>query len=177
MILIQPKLRGSDCLIGAREMLLDCADADAEFAGDHSLRLGLLHDDFVKTLAPEQLYQPKANKFISSVNFIGPFASAKVKPSRQRLLSCDPETGDSCVRSILSALAQRAYRRSVSEAEVTQLTKFVDQARADGQSVEQGLALALQAVLVSPHFLFHVERDAALHEGQDAVVVGLVDRR
>ena len=39
MILIQPKLRGSDCLIGAREMLLDCADADAEFAGDHALRL------------------------------------------------------------------------------------------------------------------------------------------
>jgi mono/diheme cytochrome c family protein len=127
--------------------------------GDHTLRIGFLHDDFLATLPQDQLYQPKANKFISSVNFVGPFASSKEPPSRQRLLSCDPSTGAACVRSILSALAQRAYRRSVSEAEVTQLTKFVDQARAEGQSVEQGLALALQAVLVSPHFLFHVERD------------------
>jgi hypothetical protein len=32
-------------------------------------------------------------------------------------------------------------------------------AQAEGQTVEQGLALAIQAMLVSPHFLFHVERD------------------
>jgi hypothetical protein len=32
-------------------------------------------------------------------------------------------------------------------------------ARADGQSVEQGIGLAIQAMLVSPHFLFHIERD------------------
>jgi mono/diheme cytochrome c family protein len=127
--------------------------------GDHTLRVGFLDDAFVQTLPKEQLYQPKANKFVSSLTLIGPFASAQEKPSRQRLLRCDPNSGDACVRSILSALAQRAYRRSVSEAELAQLTKFVDQARAEGQSVEQGLGLALQAVLVSPHFLFHVERD------------------
>jgi hypothetical protein len=56
-------------------------------------------------------------------------------------------------------LARRAYRRPVSDAEVAALTGFVDLARSDGQSVERGLALAIQALLVSPHFLFHVERD------------------
>jgi mono/diheme cytochrome c family protein len=127
--------------------------------GDHTLRAGWIADEFLATLPKEQLYQAKVNKFITSLTFVGPIARLPEQPGRKRLLRCDPSTGDACVRSILSALAQRAYRRSVSEAEVTQLTRFVDQARADGQSVEQGLALALQAVLVSPHFLFHVERD------------------
>ena len=39
------------------------------------------------------------------------------------------------------------------------LKKFVAMAQADGLSVEQGIALAIQAMLVSPHFLFHIERD------------------
>jgi hypothetical protein len=32
-------------------------------------------------------------------------------------------------------------------------------ARAEGQSIEQGIQLAIQAMLVSPHFLFRIERD------------------
>ena len=32
-------------------------------------------------------------------------------------------------------------------------------ATGDGESVEQGIGLAIQAMLVSPHFLFHIERD------------------
>jgi hypothetical protein len=32
-------------------------------------------------------------------------------------------------------------------------------AKNDGESVEEGIALALQAMLVSPHFLFHIEHD------------------
>ena len=32
-------------------------------------------------------------------------------------------------------------------------------AKANGQSTEQGIQLALQAMLVSPHFLFRIERD------------------
>ena len=34
-------------------------------------------------------------------------------------------------------------------------------ARAEGQTVEQGIQLAIQAMLVSPHFLFRIERDPA----------------
>jgi hypothetical protein len=37
--------------------------------------------------------------------------------------------------------------------------RFVDLAKANGQSVEQGLQLAIQAMLVSPNFLFRIERD------------------
>jgi mono/diheme cytochrome c family protein len=126
--------------------------------GDHTLRVGFLDDEFIKTLPAEDLYRSKANKFISGVSFVGPFPGSQQKPSRQRVLSCDPNA-DGCVQRTLSALAQRAYRRAVSEVEVSELMKFVDLARADGKSNEQGLSLALQALLVSPNFLFHVERD------------------
>jgi len=133
-------------------------------AGDHSLRAGFIRDDFVKTLPAESLYERKLNKYVAMVTAVGPFASARPLASRQRLLSCDPNQADpgaraACVERILASVARRAYRRPVSDAEVGQLKAFVSMAMSDGRSVEQGLALALQAMLVSPHFLFHVERD------------------
>src|SRR6185295_19572732 len=91
---------------------------------------------------------------------IGPFASTDEKPSRKRILVCDPKTGAACVDRILATLAHRAYRRPVTRSDVAALTKFVAQAQAEGQTVEDGIALAIQAILVSPHFLFHIERDA-----------------
>jgi mono/diheme cytochrome c family protein len=129
-------------------------------AGDHRLRLGFIDDEFVKTVSEENLNKSKLNKWIATASVVGPFPTKKLlKPSRQKILVCDPKAGKPCVEKILSTLARRAYRRPVEASEVAQLTRFVELAEADGRSVEQGLALALQAVLVSPHFLFHVERE------------------
>jgi hypothetical protein len=47
----------------------------------------------------------------------------------------------------------------VNKTEVAGLMKFVNMAKAHGQSTEQGIQLALEAVLVSPEFLFRIERD------------------
>ena len=128
--------------------------------GDHTFRLGFMDDPFIATIAPTDVYKDTVNKFIGSVIFVGPFASKDEKPSRKQIMVCDPKTGGAvCVNRILSTLARRAYRRPVTTAEVAQLTKFVALAKADGQSTEQGIALAIQAMLVSPHFLFHIERD------------------
>ncbi len=127
--------------------------------GDHTLRLGFIDDPFVKTLAQDEIYKDTVNKWIGAVTVIGPFASAGEKPSRKKILVCDPATGPRCVDRILATLARRAYRRPVTGTEVAALKKFVDMAVADGQSVEQGIGLAIQAMLVSPHFLFHIERD------------------
>ena len=48
------------------------------------------------------------------MTIVGPFASKAVKPSRAKLLVCDPKTGSACVDKILSTLARRAYRRPVT---------------------------------------------------------------
>jgi mono/diheme cytochrome c family protein len=127
--------------------------------GDHTLRLGFVDDPFVKTLAKEDIYKDTVNKWIGAVTVVGPFASQGEKPSRKRILVCNPASGSLCVDRILATLARRAYRRPVTGTEVAALRKFVALARNDGQSVEQGIGLAIQAMLVSPHFLFHIERD------------------
>ena len=127
--------------------------------GDHTFRAGFIDDEFVKGLSEKDAYDRKKNKFLTSMTFVGPFASKVQKPSRKKILICDPNSGTACVEKIVSTLARRAYRRPVTKNEVAALVKFVGMARAEGQTIEQGLQLALQAMLVSPHFLFRVERD------------------
>ena len=128
--------------------------------GDHVFRAGFTNDDFVKTLASGDLYNNKKNKFLNSIVFIGPFASTVEKESRKRVLVCNPDSGRACVERILSTLARRAYRRPVTARETAALIRFVDMAKADGHSTEQGVELAIQAMLVSPNFLFRIEHDA-----------------
>ena len=61
-------------------------------------------------------------------------------------------------RLILTRLARRAYRRPVTAADVDPLVGLVTRAQARGERFEDGLALALQAILVSPDFLYRTER-------------------
>jgi hypothetical protein len=63
-------------------------------------------------------------------------------------------------REVVERFATRAYRRPVSPGEVARLVKFVDLAEQNGDSFERGIQLAVQAVLVSPQFLFRVELDS-----------------
>lgn len=127
--------------------------------GDHLFRADFLNDDFVKTLDAKLLYKRKNNKFLDGIVFVGPFQPKQPPASRAKVLICDPNTGAACVDRILTNLARHAYRRPVTPAEVASLRKFVAMAKEHGQSTEQGIQLALQAILVSPNFLFHIERD------------------
>jgi len=128
--------------------------------GDHTFRVGFIDDEFVKGLSDKDAYSDKRNKFLNSITFVGPFAAKGERASRKKLLICDPKLAG-CSTKILTALARRAYRRPVTRAEVAALDRFVTLAKADGQSAEQGIQLAVQAMLVSPHFLFRIERDPA----------------
>ncbi|MGH9658416.1 MAG: DUF1592 domain-containing protein [Bryobacteraceae bacterium] len=127
--------------------------------GDHVFRAGFINDDFVKGLSEKDAYSDKKNKFLNMMTFVGPFPAKVEKASRKKILTCDPSSGAACVDRILAPLARRAYRRAVTRSEVAALARFVDMAKAEGQTPEQGIQLAIQAMLVSPHFLFRVERD------------------
>jgi hypothetical protein len=127
--------------------------------GDHVFRAAFLNDDFVKTIDPKDAYNNKKNKFIGSITFIGPFPSKVEKASRKKILICDPASGHACVEKIVANLAYHAYRRPVTKQEVASLMKFVAMAKSSGQSTDQGIQLALEAMLVSPEFLFRIERD------------------
>lgn len=85
-------------------------------------------------------------------------------PSRQRIFVCKPASAkddDPCARRIMSTLGRRAYRRPFTEADLKPLMGFYANARQNGGSFDNGIEMALRAMLVSPDFLFRVERDPA----------------
>jgi hypothetical protein len=81
-------------------------------------------------------------------------------PSRQKVLTCRPKTaseGPACARTILAALATKAYRRPVTDEDVAELMQFYEEGAANGQ-FEIGVRTGLQALLMAPEFLFRLER-------------------
>jgi mono/diheme cytochrome c family protein len=102
---------------------------------------------------------------VDTVQIAGPFdaAGAGETPSRRRIFVCRPGTGDNgmpCAMRILRTLARRAYRRPVTDADLQPLAEIY-QAGRDRDGFDAGIELALRRVLVSPNFLFRVERDPA----------------
>lgn len=60
-------------------------------------------------------------------------------------------------RLIVTNFARRAFRRPVKDWEIERYVALVESAERNGDSFERGVQLAIQAILVSPHFLFKVE--------------------
>ena len=107
-----------------------------------------------------------AMPFVTSVTISGPYDARGPgsTPSRDRVFVCRPATGaeePGCARTILSALARRAYRRPVTDADVDPLLEFYEMGRAEGAHFESGIEMALRRLLVSPEFLVRIEADPA----------------
>jgi hypothetical protein len=66
------------------------------------------------------------------------------------------------VRKIVTDLARRAYRRPVTDKEVDELVKLIEMVQKDGESFEEGVCLAIQRMLISPHFLLRIEKGPQL---------------
>lgn len=62
---------------------------------------------------------------------------------------------------ILQTLVRRAYRRPPEKEEIERLIGFFDRATKKGDAFEDAVRQMLKPVLVSPHFLYRVERDQA----------------
>ena len=61
---------------------------------------------------------------------------------------------------IISTLARRAYRRTVTDREVAALLGFYERARAKG-GFDAGIQTAIEALLMTPNFLLRVAQDPA----------------
>src|SRR5688572_30331525 len=103
---------------------------------------------------------------LRSVEIVGPYnpAGADASPSRRQIFSCTPRRASEepgCAQTILASLARRAYRRPVAGSDVEPLLAMYREGRAQGQDFEAGVELAIRRLLVSPEFLYRVERDPA----------------
>ena len=128
----------------------------------------------------EGVLQPPQSVFAAAVNemrdgdaaieqaqITGPFEAAGPgdTPSRQAIFVCTPASNDlsseeACATEILSSLANRAYRRPLQQEDIDTLLDFYRIGRGDGQlGFDAGIQLAVERILISPDFLFRVERD------------------
>ncbi len=108
---------------------------------------------------------PRVQPAIFSVSIVGPYLplGAGDTPSRNRVFVCHPEAAaaeDPCARKILANAMRRAYRRPVTDEDVRGPFALYEQAKAEN-GFEAGVEMALAAVLVSPEFLFRIEREPA----------------
>ncbi len=131
--------------------------------GEHTLRARLLPPTAEAAQIPGVNGQTRTG-FVDYVEIRGPYkqkTGAELE-SYKKIFVCGHAPGAhqaECSRKVLAPLATHAYRRPATDSEVTKLAGFVDLAQKQGDSFEQGMAVAIQAMLVSPQFLFRIERD------------------
>jgi cytochrome c553 len=111
---------------------------------------------------------------LRTMSVTGPFKVTGVNQgtsARSRLFVCRPAlrrsssesdaSEDECAQRILSSLARRAYRRTLSPADIDAPLSFYRQARKAGGSFDQAIGAGVARVLASPSFLYRMERDPA----------------
>ena len=100
---------------------------------------------------------------VEGITVQGPYNAAGIgeTPSRSRILTCRPAQAaeaEPCARKILTTLSRRAYRRPVNDQDVETLVGFYRSGSQSG-GFEAGIRMAIRRMLVSPNFLFRIERD------------------
>ncbi|HZQ45731.1 MAG TPA: DUF1592 domain-containing protein, partial [Verrucomicrobiae bacterium] len=118
-------------------------------------------NDYYKPEDPEPENQDR-NLVVDYLEIVGPIEPNPQPESYRRIFirQPTPRTKDGTAREIIGNFARRAYRRPVTADEVGRLLRIFQMVEKDGGTFEAGIKLALQAVLVSPNFLFRGELQA-----------------
>ena len=125
-----------------------------------------LEDLFDRSVLREPYRKGNGQPNLSTVTITGPqqgTTSVGESASRRHVLTCKPASASqetACARTIISALARRAYRRSVTAGDLEPLLASYQDGAARG-GFEPGLEMAIRAILVSPDFLFRLEGEPA----------------
>src|SRR5439155_17756236 len=115
---------------------------------------------------------------VNSFQLQGPFKASGLgpTPSRERIFSCHPDKGEApelCAKKIVMSLAKRAYRRPVSDEDVTELLAYYKDGAKEG-GFEGGIRSAITGLLASPFFLYRGEHvPAGLRPGEVYAISGL----
>jgi hypothetical protein len=134
-------------------------------AGQHDLAVTFVHrsfaesDERTRTIALEG--GQERIQAAHALEIRGPLSVSGLgnSPSRAKIFICKPtDTPDvrPCAVDIVTNLAERAFRRPVTNADVDSLMVFYDAGFAQG-GFERGVRDAVSAVIASPHFLYRAE--------------------
>jgi hypothetical protein len=110
--------------------------------------------------------KPRRKMTVHGLRVRGPMENlAEDAASQERIVIVRPGPGRepiAAAEATLRPLLRRAFRRPVTDREVSQFTRFIPLAMERNDRYERGIQAAVQAMLVSPQFLFRIE------EGQGA---------
>jgi mono/diheme cytochrome c family protein len=98
---------------------------------------------------------------LKDLSIVGPqlVTGVSATPSRRKIFTCRPTSAAEerpCATQIVRGLATQAFRRPVNDRDLQGLMRFYDDGRKGGD-FEHGVGAAIEAMLVSPQFLFRLE--------------------
>ena len=126
-------------------------------AGEHSFRASFPEFAGMDNPRDNMNLDGRRKLFIDYVDVVGPFNPTPEPPlSHSRIFICAEQT-PACARRIIETLARRAYRRPPAKSETETLLNLASQVQRRGGSFEESIRVVIQAVLVSPNFLFRLE--------------------
>jgi len=141
-------------------------------AGQHAVGLAFITNSYIPHLFLNRSYRRSIlddnpidgimqTPQISQLTIQGPVAGSPPRetPSRHRILICMPSSASQelpCARSILTALARKAFRRPLANADIETLMSFYR--GGNGKSAfEEGVEGGLEFILAHPEFVFRTE--------------------
>ena len=136
-------------------------------AGPHRIGVAFRRQSFAQSDDQIQVFAPGGGQDrlyrVNSFQLQGPFDAKGLSstPSRARILICNPATDktkapEACAKEIFANLAKLAYRRPVTNDDVTDLMQYY----ADGAKLggfESGIRYGVSGMLASPFFLYRNE--------------------
>lgn len=128
-----------------------------ESATENSMRL----QPFIRS--SEDTFDSLGHPHVDRVEVTGPFnpTGPGDTPSRKAIFVCQPSSASeepACAQRILSQLTRRAYRGKGNQKDLDRLMALYAVGRSHG-TFGSGIEAAVERMLVSPKFLFRMERD------------------
>jgi mono/diheme cytochrome c family protein len=131
-------------------------------AGPHALAAAFVARSFAESDANLHSYTPGGGQdrvlAVTSFDIRGPFDPSGLSetPSRQAIFTCYPADAsqeDACAEQILTGLAERAFRRPVTDEDLVGVRRLYAHEK-ERAGFEAGIRGGLTAILASPNFLY-----------------------
>ena len=117
--------------------------------GKQDLKISFLNDYYKDSGGTRQ----DRNLFVGNARIVGPIGNKS--PTYEEIIG--GARTNAAAKQIIDRLASKAYRRRVTPDELNRLMELFKSSRQDGNAFDASIRFTLQALLVSPHFLYKVE--------------------
>jgi len=131
--------------------------------GDHAVRFSF--PEYANVADPRKQLNPDGRRklYVDYVDVAGPYSVAASRPPGFNKIFICGDAGrysTACARQIVANLMTRAYRRPATDSEIAAMMALAAQVQ-KRDSFEEAIRVVTEAVLISPNFLFRIERDPA----------------